>query len=91
MGTNQPSDNFPVDRVIGGILLMGVLYIVGAQIYIYKIPERFKPGVFDIWVGDLLTKLNSHTIWHIMVSLAATVHLFTLIEAYTVRAQLKCL
>lgn len=51
MKNEGPSDYFPVERLLGGLLLMGVLYIVGAQIYIYKIPERFKPGFFDIWVG----------------------------------------
>ena len=31
--------------------LGGALYIFGAIIYMLKIPERFKPGTFDIFVS----------------------------------------
>ena len=33
------------------ILLLGFLYIAGAIIYAFHIPERWDPGKFDIWVG----------------------------------------
>ena len=29
--------------------LMGVCYLGGLTIYALRIPERFKPGMFDIW------------------------------------------
>ena len=32
------------------LFLMSVLYIAGALIYAFRIPERFYPGRFDIWV-----------------------------------------
>jgi adiponectin receptor len=32
--------------------LGGGLYILGAVLYMLKIPERFKPGRFDIWVSN---------------------------------------
>lgn len=35
---------------MGWLVLMAVLYIVGAIIYAVRIPERFFPGKFDIWV-----------------------------------------
>ncbi|KAI8929748.1 hemolysin-III related-domain-containing protein [Entophlyctis helioformis] len=50
------------------ILLMGALYLVGAFIYAYRIPERWFPsGIFDIWG-------QSHQIWHLLVLAAALVH-----------------
>ena len=35
---------------LGWLVLMAVLYIVGAVIYAVRIPERIWPGKFDIWV-----------------------------------------
>jgi predicted membrane channel-forming protein YqfA (hemolysin III family) len=29
---------------------MGIFYLGGLVIYTTRIPERFKPGLFDIWV-----------------------------------------
>ena len=63
--------------------ISGATYIVGAHFYILKIPERWKPGFFDIW-------LNSHTIWHFFVFFAALLHFFAVIEAYTARALYVC-
>jgi len=30
---------------------MGCLYILGALFYALRVPERFFPGKFDIWVS----------------------------------------
>ncbi|KAL3702096.1 hypothetical protein R1sor_020118 [Riccia sorocarpa] len=46
---------------------MGVLYGLGALLYAARVPERLKPGRFDI-VG------HSHQIFHILVVLAALAH-----------------
>jgi predicted membrane channel-forming protein YqfA (hemolysin III family) len=35
---------------LGWLILMAVLYIAGALIYAWRIPERIWPGKFDIWV-----------------------------------------
>ena len=35
---------------LGWLVLMAILYIVGAIIYAVRIPERIWPGKFDIWV-----------------------------------------
>lgn len=52
---------------IGWMSLMAVLYIGGALIYAFRIPERLRPGKFDIWG-------QSHQIFHIFVIAAAFVH-----------------
>ena len=52
---------------LGLLLLMGILYIIGAIMYALRIPERFYPGKFDIW-------LHSHQIFHVFVLGAAFVH-----------------
>lgn len=52
---------------IGYELLMGILYATGAVFYVTRIPERWKPGAFDI-AG------HSHQIFHIFVVLGALAH-----------------
>ncbi len=55
------------------LLLMGCLYICGTCFYVTRIPERFFPGKFDIWV-------SSHQVFHVFVILAALVHYDTLLS-----------
>lgn len=52
---------------LGWLVLMAVLYIVGALIYAFRVPERIFPGKFDIW-------FQSHQIFHVFVLAAAFVH-----------------
>lgn len=40
-----------------------------------RIPERFRPGMFDIWG-------NSHQIFHVLVLVAAAAHLVGLLKAF---------
>ena len=74
----------PGKEFVIGIILMGIFYIVGCQFYIFRIPERFKPGFFDIW-------FCSHNIWHGFVVAAALVHYYNLVKVYTLRSGLQCL
>lgn len=37
---------------MGWFFLMAVMYITGAGLYAARIPERFFPGKFDIWVRN---------------------------------------
>ena len=64
-------------RTIGldWVVLQGVLYILGAVIYAARVPERLKPGSFDIWG-------SSHQIFHVLVVLAAASHLVGLVKAF---------
>ncbi|KAL1563510.1 heptahelical transmembrane protein 2-like isoform X1 [Salvia divinorum] len=48
-------------------IVMGLLYAVGAVFYVTRIPERWRPGAFDI-VG------HSHQIFHVLVVAAALAH-----------------
>eukprot|EP01024_Parvocaulis_polyphysoides_P032645 TRINITY_DN29215_c1_g1_i1.p1 TRINITY_DN29215_c1_g1~~TRINITY_DN29215_c1_g1_i1.p1 ORF type:complete len:332 (-),score=19.37 TRINITY_DN29215_c1_g1_i1:344-1339(-) len=48
-------------------LLMGAFYLSGAYVYATRIPERWRPGKFDIL-------FNSHQIFHIVVVLGACAH-----------------
>ncbi|GFR50764.1 hypothetical protein Agub_g13032 [Astrephomene gubernaculifera] len=47
--------------------LMGALYLAGALIYATRVPERWLPGRFDVW-------LHGHQIFHILIVVAALVH-----------------
>lgn len=38
---------------LGWLVLMAILYILGAVIYAVRIPERIFPGKFDIWVNTI--------------------------------------
>ena len=51
------------------LIIMGVLYITGASLYAMRIPERFFPGKCDLF-------LNSHQIFHVLVTTAALVHYY---------------
>ncbi|XP_031121277.1 heptahelical transmembrane protein 2 [Ipomoea triloba] len=48
-------------------IAMGFLYATGTALYVSRIPERLKPGAFDI-VG------SSHQIFHVFVVAAALAH-----------------
>lgn len=52
---------------LGYEIAMGLLYAIGAVFYVTRIPERWKPGMFDI-VG------HSHQIFHVFVVAAALAH-----------------
>ncbi|KAJ0031428.1 hypothetical protein Pint_14323 [Pistacia integerrima] len=52
---------------LGYELTMGLLYTVGAGFYVSRIPEKWKPGAFDI-AG------HSHQIFHVFVVLGALAH-----------------
>ncbi|KAK4481650.1 hypothetical protein RD792_012557 [Penstemon davidsonii] len=52
---------------LGYEIAMGLLYATGAVFYVTRIPERWRPGAFDI-VGQ------SHQIFHVFVVAAALAH-----------------
>ncbi|OWM82092.1 heptahelical transmembrane protein 4-like isoform X2 [Punica granatum] len=54
-------------RTTGYELLMGLFYGLGALVYATRIPERWKPGMFDI-AG------HSHQLFHILVVAGAYTH-----------------
>ncbi|KAL5111003.1 Adiponectin receptor protein [Taenia crassiceps] len=58
---------------VGWLVLMALLYITGALIYAFRIPECLYPGKFDIW-------FQSHQIFHVFVVLAALVHLYSILQ-----------
>jgi predicted membrane channel-forming protein YqfA (hemolysin III family) len=58
-----------------GWLLMIVTYLFGVFIYISRIPERLRPGKFDVY-------FQSHQIWHVLVVTAALIHYISGIEVY---------
>jgi len=57
------------------VLLQGVLYLLGATIYAARVPEKWRPGAFDVWG-------SSHQIFHVLVVLAAASHLMGLVVAF---------
>lgn len=52
---------------IGCEVITGILYATGVVFYVTRIPERWKPGAFDI-AG------HSHQIFHVFVVLGALAH-----------------
>lgn len=63
---------------LGYELLMAVLYATGAVFYVTRIPERWKPGAFDI-AG------HSHQIFHVFVVLGALAHSVATLEIMNFR------
>lgn len=64
-----------VGEAVYGLLLMGALYISGALLYGFRIPERWAPGRFDLFGA-------SHQLFHIAVVAAALVHYLTVVSHY---------
>ncbi|CAG0923847.1 unnamed protein product, partial [Notodromas monacha] len=55
------------ETAMGSLVLMGALYISGALLYAWRVPERFFPGKCDVW-------FHSHQLFHVLVIAAAFVH-----------------
>lgn len=68
-GYTQASDAY----ALWGIVIMAALYIGGGALYAFRIPERFWPGMFDVWA-------SSHQIFHVCVMTAALVHYDALLK-----------
>ncbi|KAG8299135.1 Adiponectin receptor protein 2 [Homalodisca vitripennis] len=49
------------------ILFTAALYIIGAVLYAYRVPERLYPGRFDLW-------FQSHQIFHVLVVIATLIN-----------------
>lgn len=82
--SSPENDNLPFNSSYLWMCVMAFLYLGGLIIYTLRIPERFYPKTFDIW-------LNSHTIWHICVFLAALTHFKSILVLYSVRLHKPCL
>jgi len=65
------------------LIAMGVFYLVGAAIYLTRIPERFSPGKFDIW-------FSSHQLWHMLIFIAVLTLYTGLIHFYEWRMYKVC-
>ncbi|KAL5699094.1 Heptahelical transmembrane protein 3 [Ranunculus cassubicifolius] len=57
----------PILIALGYEILMGLFYAIGVGFYVSRIPERWKPGAFDI-AG------HSHQIFHVFVVAGALTH-----------------
>lgn len=70
---------------VGWLALMGVCYIIGAVLYAMRVPERFFPGKCNLM-------FQSHQIFHVLVVLAAFIHLHGCCEmaSYRMRAGRNC-
>ncbi|KAI7872209.1 HlyIII-domain-containing protein [Spinellus fusiger] len=56
------------------LITTGLSYIVGAVIYAHRMPERYSPGTFNIW-------LASHQIFHLFVLVALYSHYTGMMKA----------
>lgn len=50
---------------LGWLILMGLLYILGALFYALRVPERWFPGKCDIWVNIRLGEAKKKSSLHI--------------------------
>lgn len=63
-----------------GLLLamMGATYSIGGLLYGLKLPEKYFPGRFDLW-------LNSHQIFHILVIVGGLLYYHSIIGIMKIR------
>ncbi|KAL1648346.1 hypothetical protein SLS58_002099 [Diplodia intermedia] len=59
----------------GFFALEFVLYGAGVAVYATKVPEKWRPGGFDVWG-------SSHQIFHVFVLLGAAAHLSGVVKAF---------
>lgn len=78
------NDYLPINDSIYYLFGVILCYLIGFVFFIFKIPERFYPNTFDIW-------LNSHTIWHFFIFLASIMYFFGLCSIYSSRLNKPCL
>lgn len=64
---------------MGWFFLMAVMYITGAGLYAARIPERFFPGKFDIWVSAAFAS-DCHQLWLFLCCLNNFVVLCSLVK-----------
>ncbi|KAM3152907.1 hypothetical protein ABEW05_006696 [Botrytis cinerea] len=64
--------NFPLFYMITST----ILFLTGTAVYVTRTPEKYWPGVFDVWGA-------SHQIFHVLVNIAQISHILGLIEALT--------
>uniref|UniRef100_A0A915JBJ7 Adiponectin receptor n=1 Tax=Romanomermis culicivorax TaxID=13658 RepID=A0A915JBJ7_ROMCU len=55
------------ESAFGWLILMALIYLFGALLYAFRVPERFFPGKCDIW-------FQSHQLFHLLVVVAAFVN-----------------
>ncbi len=61
----------------------GISYVIGALMYINRIPEKFKPGKFDFFG-------SSHQIFHVFVVFGVVFHYIGCLDAYYYRLENEC-
>ncbi|KAI3781953.1 hypothetical protein L2E82_11981 [Cichorium intybus] len=76
---NVPQRN----TTLGFEAAMGFSYLIGAMFYVSRVPEKWKPGWFDL-VG------HSHQIFHIFVVMGALAHYIVVIILYEYRRRTGC-
>lgn len=79
MNWNVPQRN----PTLGFEAAMGFSYLVGAMFYVSRVPEKWKPGWFDL-VG------HSHQIFHIFVVMGALAHYISVLILYEYRQRVSC-
>uniref|UniRef100_A0AC34GNH2 Uncharacterized protein n=1 Tax=Panagrolaimus sp. ES5 TaxID=591445 RepID=A0AC34GNH2_9BILA len=84
------------------LVVMAVLYLVGALLYATRTPERFFPGKCDIWVclffklytvvtvTSVFLQFQSHQLFHLCVVVAAFTHFYGVQEMAYKRLTGKC-
>ncbi|KAM0168782.1 hypothetical protein ACHAPF_010659 [Botrytis cinerea] len=62
-----------------------ILFLTGTAVYVTRTPEKYWPGVFDVWLlnADIFMQGASHQIFHVLVNIAQISHILGLIEALT--------
>lgn len=69
--------------VFNPMIIIAVLYILGAALYATRIPEILLPGKCDIW-------FHSHQVFHILVVIATLFNYKGIVSAYNRTVTIKC-
>jgi len=61
----------------------GLIFIIGACLYVARIPERFRPGTFDICGA-------SHQLFHFAVIIGCAIHYYMNVNLFIRRHSFEC-
>lgn len=67
----------------GNLFYVLLLYLLGAIIYVFRVPERWYPGKFDLFMA-------SHQLWHALVFAAAILHYKGSVNQFEWRRENMC-
>lgn len=77
------SHALPMHGVFFSVLYMGLTFLMGGLVYVFKFPENYFPNYF--------VHIHSHVLWHLITIVGMLQQMYILIGIYETRAATNCI